>query len=238
MYQQFENRRSGRIAHVARVDEVCKTIILMYDEAREGDKENGITLSFPSVSKNWKRLDSYAHPDLSSSEVKAEDKAGDGTAYSEVMQEIIEDEKKAVKKAKDDKKDKSKKEKKSVPTQKKQADQEPDINPSIDFVYEVVKEYGDEIFVPKTNIKMRTFKTGGHMYCKFNYSSKAITVAVKQDCLGKNVKHPDKCVNHMFNALYKFEGVLNDSDKKLIRTLLECARNYRISKNNKNKKED
>lgn len=209
MYQQFANRKSGRIAHVARVDDVCKTIILMYDEAREGDKENGVTLSYPSVSKNWKRLDSFAHPDLSKSEVKSEDKASDGTAYSEVMQEIVEDEKKAVKKAKADKKDKSKKEKKETV-----AGVQHDI--TLESIADIIRSSGFEaVFNTKKNeVVLKDKKSLVEFYVRKSFISvwtREAVVERTKDLLAtleiEAVHHPNCSMKYQFNMMPDIDNI-------------------------------
>lgn len=101
MNQQFEHRKSHRLAHIALIDESRKTITLVYNERHEKDSETGLCLSYPSVSKSWKRLDTYFSTEEVAEEKSAESKdeevAGDGTSYSQVMSEILADEKQLVK---------------------------------------------------------------------------------------------------------------------------------------------
>ena len=109
-----------------------------------------------------------------------------------------------------------------------------------EFVYNTVRGFGDEIFVPASGIKMRTFKVGGHMYAKFNYSNTSITLAVKPDVIdGTDLRKPDRELNHMFRYVYLFQQELTDDDKQFIADVLGIARRLRIDKNNKTtKKED
>ena len=84
---------------------------------------------------------------------------------------------------------------------------------------------------------MRTFKTEGHNYCKFNYSNTSITIAVQSKCLeGTKIKSPEKTVNHMFDAIYIFNNALNENSRNLIESLIQAARTYQLSK--KGKKEE
>ena len=134
------------------------------------------------------------------------------------MQEILQDEKEIAK------------------STKKRRHREPEVyaTEAIEYVYDVVKSFGDEIFVPAKDIKMRSFKVGGHIYCKFNYTNTSITVAVRGLSIPENFTAPNKTVNHLFDSLYQFTSALTDTDKQLIADILRNARDYRISKNNKN----
>ena len=155
-------------------------------------------------------------------EVTNEDTASDGTPYTEVMQEIVEGAKEKSKA----KKSTGKKHSKEVL---------PHIKEAQDFIYGYVQSQGDEIFVPSTDIKMRSFKVGGHMYCKFNYSNTSLTIAIKASLLDghKEVRTPDKVVNHAFGACFIYREALTESDRSEIACLLAIARDYRVNKNNK-----
>lgn len=227
MYQQFENRKNGRVAHVEKVDDTYKTIILIYDEMKDGDAETGLCLSYPSVSKSWKRLDTYYS---SNNEQEAEtgeqeaETAGDGTAYAEVMQEILADEKQAVKEIK--------KGKKKTALSSNTNPQE--IERLCDFIFSEVTSRGAEIFTPANGMKMRTFKVGGHMFAKFNFSSKSVTLACRSAAVSIE---PDKTVNHLFNNLYVFTN-MDETVKIKIKTLLDDAYNHQYLKNEKANKEE
>ena len=233
LYQQFQNRKNGRIAHIAKIDDMCKTVILMYDEPREGDKETGMCLSYPTVSKSWKRLETCSYPDISEEEEpktkeepageNQEDAAGDGTPYAEVMQEILTDESRAASQANKEKKSK-----------KKCNSESNSIQDVMDYTLSAVRKLGGEIFVPASGVKMRTFKVGGHMFAKLNYSSKSITLA----CRSKAVSiSPDKTINHLFDAGYLFT-CLDEETKHKISTLLTESYNYQHLKNKEKNKEE
>lgn len=231
--ERYENRtngkNAGRIAVVERVDDAAKTAVLVYEDGNGGCK-----VTFATLKRWWKKVKDadpvvekepevvVEQPVVEQEVVDSDDTASDGTPYAEVMQEIVQDGKKAAKAAA---KKPSKKKEKVVP--------EGWVEDCKNFIFDIVTGYGDEVFVPATDIKMRTFKTGGHMYAKLNYSSKSITLAVQ----GASVKNaePVKKVNHMFDYCFIFKQDFSSDDKKLISELLSDARNYRIFKNNKSK---
>lgn len=226
MYQQFENRKNGRIAHVEMVDDVHKTINLMYDERNEKDSETGFCLSYPSVSKNWKRLDTFYSASKLLETASGEDTCSDGTSYNQVMSEILVDEASVQESIK------TKKKKSKAAENSNSAE----IDSLCEFIFSQVKSMNDsEIFIPQNKSKMRTFKTGGHMFAKFNFSSKSATLACRESAVSLT---PDKTVNHMFKNLYVFTS-FNEEVESKIKTLLNEAYDDQVLRNNKkNNKEE
>lgn len=259
MNKKYENKRNGNIATLIAENEKCKTATLEYEDG----KTTVVTTS--TLKRWWKEVENELVPmpdteDLDCGNVKKE-KVGDDTPYKQVMQEIIQDEDQYVKEVMKQKKElgievppidptkveivsitgslskKQKEAKKSSTYKKKEI---PDyIKEAMDYVFGLVTEKEDEIFVPANGMNMRSFKVGGHMYTKFDFNCTAITIAVKKECLPDNIKIP-KLVNHMFNAVFRFDKALTQKDKEFIQTLLSNARAYRVTKNNKktNKEEN
>lgn len=251
---RYVNSRNGRVAVLAKQDSRTGNLTLMYEEVRE-DGKKGLDVTKPTFNRWWKLLEDeqvmedetaivmqqkkdlgIECPTIDSYEVVEQNEmAGDGTPYSEVMSEIIADEKTAQKKAQAAK---TKKTGKKSPKQRKPQVEEEWVTESLTYIFALVLNKDDEIFTPaKEGMKMRTFKTGGHMYAKLNYSNKSITLAVQSAAVSDT--NPSKQINHMFDNGYVFTGKLSAADKSLITRLLKEARNYRINKNlHKTKKEE
>lgn len=217
----YQNKRNNRIAVVIEENQKFNTILLQFT-----DDNSTTSITTSTLKRWWRKIEA---PEAVEPVIEEDEVAGDGTPYKEVMQEIIQDEE--VAKSKEKSKGKAKADKK----ERRRREPEAYAVEAVEYVYKVVKSFGDEIFVPATDIKMRTFKVGGHMYCKFNYSNTSITVAVRGASIPENFTAPNKTVNHLFDSVYQFTSVLTDTDRQLIADILRNARDYRISKNNKNK---
>lgn len=153
-----------------------------------------------------------------------EEYCGDGTTYEQVGKEKAAKAKKAAKK------------KEKTPSTS---------DALCEQVYSIVNGFGDEIFKPAKDLKMRTFKVGGHMYAKFNYSKTGITLAVKSAAVKeiKNIREPYAKLNHMFDWAYRFTGEsLSPEDEAFITEILTASREFRITRNanatKKTKKEE
>lgn len=231
---KYQNKRNGMVAELVEINEKSKQVIL------QGDKPVSCTIS--TFKRWWKPLEDAYDADAEEcvaeevatikkveakhvEDVLEEDRAGDGTPLADVGKEIA---KQAKEKSKQVKKSGTKKVKGVRRTEPSEV-----IKEAMEYTFGLVTAQGDEVFIPSKNIKMRAFKVGGHMYCKFNYSNSSITVAVKSSVLDfDKVAAPHKTLNHMFDAVYVFKDKLTTEDKKLIKTLLSSAREYRVSKNN------
>ena len=219
MNEIYVNRKNPeRRAVVCRVDDKAKTAIL---QPEDGGKAIG-PMSFPTLGKSWKKVDQL-EPSTSEANAVAADfekdetQASDGTPYNKVIQEIIEDGKKAKAAIK-----KEKKISKKTPTN-------PDAALLYQFVTDTVTDMQAEIFTPANGMKMHTFKVGGHMFAKFNFSSKGVTLA----CRSKAVSVPaDRTINHMFDSVYTFTS-LNKDSKAVIKKLLRESLDYQKTKNSK-----
>lgn len=264
MNKKYENKRNGNIATLIAENEKCKTATLEYEDG----KTTVVTTS--TLKRWWKEVENELVPIPNTEDLdcgkkhcgnEEKEKAGEGTPYKRVIKRIILDEEQYVKEVMEQKKElgievppidpakveivsitgslsKKQKEAKKSSTHKKK--EIPDyIKEAMDYVFALVTEKGDEIFVPANGMNMRSFKVGGHMYTKFDFNCTAITIAVKKECLPDNIKIP-KLVNHMFNAVFRFDKALTQKDKEFIQTLLSNARAYRVTKNNKktNKEEN
>lgn len=212
---------NGRTAKVVRYDNIAKTVILQYVD----DSKNVGPISVSTLKRWWKKSeeqtleteDTEVQESTNTTDISTitEDVSSDGTPYSQVMQEIIQDGEKT--------KQSIKKVAKSEP--------EPWVDEALQFIFNFVKDNQDEVFTPANGIKMRSLKTGGHMYAKIDFSGKSVTVAVKSIAVKNDT--PTKRINHMFDYGYVFKSELSATDKELIHKLLTDSRDYRISKNNK-----
>ena len=163
-------------------------------------------------------------PKIKSIELVDEDTCADGRTYAEIGKEIAEQAKQRCEQARAAKKTSQTKPSKEMQQWVKDA---------MDDIFGMVTGAGDEVFVPN-GVPMRTFKVGGHMYAKFNYSKSSITLAVKSSSISEfilSIRKPDRTLNHMFDAVYTFKQELTVSDQEFITGLLAGARAQRLAKN-------
>ena len=111
MAERYMNRKNFRTAVIVHRNTVNDLISLKYD-----DGNGTATVSTVTLKKGWKKVDDSAP-------VQSENVASDGTPYTEVMQEIVQDEKQAAKKAEK----KSKKSAEKKPAEKKQKAEKSDV---------------------------------------------------------------------------------------------------------------
>lgn len=170
-------------------------------------------------------------PEIKSFEIVEDNSCADGTTYEQIGKEIADQAKEKAAKAK-----KAAKKKEKTPSTS---------DALCEQVYSIVNGFGDEIFKPAKDLKMRTFKVGGHMYAKFNYSKTGITLAVKSAAVKelKNIREPYAKLNHMFDWAYRFTGEsLSPEDEAFIIEILTASREFRITRNanatKKTKKEE
>lgn len=102
----------------------------------------------------------------------------------------------------------------------------------LDYIYSKVEELGGEVFVPSKDIKMRSFKVGGHMFMAVNYSGKSVTIKCRSKVVTDTVGAPTKTVNHMFDALYVITE-LTEVTQYTIDQLIKVSMDYQIQKNTK-----
>lgn len=231
---KFQNKKNGKVAFQISHDDKFKTSILQYED------DSTVSVTDSTLKRWWKKIEEEApsevklvpmpgteDPDWGKKHFveQDEDTAGDGTPLAEVGKEIAMQAKEKAKAAT------SKKE--AAPRKKKEM--APFVQEAMDYIFKQVTDQGDEVFVPTSGINMRSFKVGGHMYTKFDFTCSSITIAVKSASIQEGVRTPDKTQNHMFDAVYQFKQELSSEDKDLINKLLAGARAHRILKNDKSK---
>jgi len=228
---KYSHINSGSIIEVTEVNEKSKTVIYV-DETGKTKSCTTSTLkrwykpledapAKKEVKKVAKPVEKPAAPEVS------DELAGDGTPLAEVGKEIAAQAKGKAKAAPK----KAAPKKSSQPRKKKEM--EPYITEAMEFIFSKVKSEGDEIFKPATDINMRAFKVGGHMYCKFNFSMSSITLAVSSKAFTeKNAITPNRVIKHLFDNLYTYNKALTKADKDQIVKILKLARAYRMEKNN------
>lgn len=94
MNKKYENKRNGNIATLIAENEKCKTATLEYEDG----KTTVVTTS--TLKRWWKEVENELVPMPGTEDPDSgneEEKAGDGTPYKQVMQEIIKDEDQYVK---------------------------------------------------------------------------------------------------------------------------------------------
>ena len=100
----------------------------------------------------------------------------------------------------------------------------------LEYVFEVVKTMGAEIYVPKSNIKMNMFKIGGHLFMKTTYSCNSVKLYCRSEAVGTIYK-PDLINNHTFDYVYVFRN-FRKQEQKIIDYLVKTSMDYQIHKNN------
>ena len=219
--QKFQNRKNGRIAHVERLDEKAKTVILMYDDEKGGYSQN---MTFITLGKSYKRVDDEV-VESATAEANAiandfeqsEETAGDGTPYAEVMTEIKHDEAVAVeqtkeKKQKKEKKvaDKPKKEKK----ERKKHVKNDAVDDIVKYIIECTEKMGGEIGVPrKESMKFRALRKSknGKQFCKLVWSGKSVKLASRVELSD----HGSRNINYQLPYLYEFTEFTDETKLKI-----------------------
>ena len=241
----YVHKKNGKVAELIEKNEKSKTVTLKFVDdgtltgptfstfqrwwkALESPEvvQSLMDVDNPITEEEAKKLDMVSGDEAVELAVPDPDIAGDGTPLQEVGKEIAKQAKGKQAKGKQASKKKSK-------GTRARKEMSPEIQEAVDYVLGLITAQGDEVFVPANGILMRTFKVGGHMYAKFNYSCTSITLAISSKSEPLSVKEPDKIINHMFDYTYRFDSKLTGEDKKVIKKLLACARKYRVAKNSK-----
>lgn len=250
---KYQNIKNQKVATVISQNDKTKVVTLEYEDGKTTD----ITSS--TLKRWWKLIedDEVAGDGTPLAEVgkemaeQAKKKASDVKAEAKPKKEqqeddsVVDNKKELAKKAMKEAVEKQKKEKaaaqKSAKADKKKPAKEmnPHVKEGLQFIFDIAKKQKDEVFSPANGMNMRTLKVGGHMYCKVDFSNKGFRIAFKSSALPKNVKAPDRTLNHMFDYVYIFEDELTAKDKDFLSKALASAREYRIARNSAStKKED
>ena len=118
--------------------------------------------------------------------------------------------------------------------ERKKAEMTADAKALVEYAYKVVEEQGGEVWKPAKDIKMRAFKVDGHMFLKFNWSNKGITLHCRKAAVEK-VGEPTHVYKHLFDYAYQF-----DKNNKTNRTKIEklIVKSLKYQQDKKAKKGD
>lgn len=243
--QKFQNRKNGRIAHVERLDEKAKTVILMYDDEKGGYSQN---MTFITLGKSYKRVEDEVTVEPATKEAndiardfeQSGEVAGDGTPYAEVMAEIKHDEAVAVeqtkeKKQKKEKKaaDKPKKEKK----ERKKRVKNDTVDSIVAFIIDCTEKMGGESGVPREEAMMfRALRKSknGRQFCKLMWSGKSAKLFSKI----KLESYPSRVINYQLPNVYEFYDCSAETKNAIKELLTASFGACRDKKSNVKKEED
>lgn len=218
---KYQHKKNFKVAELIETNDKSKMVTLQYEE--DGTYTSA---TFSTFQRWWKKIDEDQPVETVIEEVQTsveEDTASDGTPYTEVMNEILQDEKKAVKQAKRQKKN-------SVSRKKKEIC--PEVTSIMDFVLSTAKAKGWEIYdigqKSGTSVQAKSLKVDGHMFCLVRFSAGSVKIACREKAV-QEVAQPDKTVNHMFDAIYVFEE-LTTANKTLIKDLMMASAAYQKAK--------
>lgn len=243
--QRYQNRKSGKVAYVANIDEKSKAVDLMYEDVKEDDKQKGVRVSFPSLPKSWKKLiDDTEVVEEAPVEVNDEEVASDGTPYSQVMDEIIEDENTvAAVVAKAEKKASKKKEKVEKPAKADKPVKEKKPKAEKKVVADADRVITSEFFADYIKELGGTIQKGGHEYfakigkrtfALYSIAKRNTKVTIKIKPNICKVK-PDEVSKYQFSNRHYFKAE-DAKAKATIQELLKCA--YNDAKKNDKKEEE
>lgn len=141
------NTKNGRIATIISEDATkCKTVMVQFEDTGKTEEYSSST-----IKRWWKKIEETSEHEETVNDISnaimadvetqeaAEEVAGDGTSYSQVMNEILADEKKAA-----DEKNSKKAAKKAKAKKRIQNEQVPDI---LAYIDEQANEVGLEFYV-------------------------------------------------------------------------------------------
>lgn len=249
MATKYINKRNGKVAEILKQDQTKGTVILVfedgsntcvttgtlkrwYKELKEAELEVAAYESVTDINDipddeyvkqvmQQKKDLNIECPSIDHFEIVSDSTTdGGSTPLSEVGKEIAEQAK--------DKADKAKKQKAAKPKKAKQDNAW--VEQAIQFVY---SNQLDAEASKANNVNLVIFKQDGRGFVKFNYTGKSISIAVRKDCLPKDIQEPSAIINHSYNAVYTFKQALTDKDLTLISNLFEAAREYTINKHPK-----
>lgn len=212
-----------------------KTVASLTEDEAMMDDMSYIPIKTLLAGKSWKCIsdDAVAHEKESKS---AEEVAGDGTSYSEVMEEIVADERSLVdhytKKPK-----KEKKASKKAPVEKaeknehKKREVNGNVNAILEYIFKCVEELGGECGVPRdADMKFRALRKNGKQFCKLMWSGKSAKLFSKV----KLDQYNTYAINYPLSNVYS----ITECDETMIRDILTVSFNECAGKKTKTKKEE
>ena len=230
--RRIQNKQNGRIAQVTDTYEkggVVVTYELTYED--DGSTTN---LSSSTVKRWWKDVEPAEQDAVTlavevEADTKDEEVASDGTPYSQVMAEILEDEKAAVEK-KEVKKNEKKTRKNGKSKVKKPVFESEALQK---YIIDIVEELGGT-FVQRTSgngskdMNKKVFKAGGKMFASMNYPRHHVFLNVRGVDMEELV--PDQKINGFYSARYIFTEDTPEVHSK-IKEILTQAYNAQLEKN-------
>lgn len=101
----------------------------------------------------------------------------------------------------------------------------------LDYLFDVVKNYGAEVYTPKSNVKMRMFKINGHLFMKTSYSKNSVKLYCRSKAVGK--AYPPTLINkHTFDYVYTLTSNTPKVHKQ-ISYLVKVSLEYQLYKDKK-----
>lgn len=229
--RRIQNTRNGRIACIT--DTYKKgDVVITYELTYEDDGKT-TNLSSSTIRRWWKDIEPVEQDTVAlavevESETKDEEVASDGTPYSQVMSEILEDEKAAV-----DKKEVKKDEKKARKNGKSKVvtEQKSDRSSIKQHIISIADEYG---FESKEYTKMPNlivFKAFGRGRVEARVGKNALTLNVKED-VAISSKLPYHTINNYYLPAviqFSYESDYDTELKNLFTLAYEKSENTKKS---------
>ena len=225
-YQIYVHRDNGRQAIITEDNSNTKykTARLMFLDDKT-EKE----FSISTIKRWWKKTEET---------FEYEETAGDGTSYKEVMQEILQDEKKAAKKKEQEVQEpKQKKEPKKAKKEKRATF---DSTALQEYAIQVVQELGGDYKQRVCNngskdMAQKVFRAGGKMFMHMSYPR----YYLRMDTRGVDTEElvPTSELTGFYSARYEFTEDTKQVRSK-IKKILTQAYKAQLAKNNKKGKGD
>lgn len=226
-YQIYVHRDNGRQAIITEDNSNTKykTARLMFLDDKT-EKE----FSISTIKRWWKKTEET---------FEYEETAGDGTSYKEVMQEILQDEKKAVAEKKEQEVQESK-QKKEPKKAKKEKRATFDSTALQEYAIQVVQELGGDYKQRVCNngskdMAQKVFRAGGKMFMHMSYPR----YYLRMDTRGVDTEElvPTSALTGFYSARYEFTEDTKQVRSK-IKKILTQAYKAQLAKNNKKGKGD
>lgn len=247
-YTVYEHRDNGRQVALLGENSKYKTVQVKFlDDGKETE------YSTSTWKRYWKKTDQTIEyetddeqvqeimkqkeqlgievPPITEVEVVSEETAGDGTPYKQVMQEILQDEKKAAQKKAKDKKQKAEK-KVTVKKEKKPVFDSVALQ---EYAIEVVQGLGGDYVQRKQDngakdMAQKVFRAGGKMFMHMSYPR----YELRMDTRGVNTEElvPTSELTGFYSARFVFTEDTKQVRSK-IKKILTQAYKSQLAKNNK-----